>query len=160
MDVSGPFSYRELPRRESWFAATSLFYQDSELLDGICPSKRLGWEFEGLYPYTVATGLDAAANEVHVGHVEGWLANWSSPLVVRDRGRGSVTALTFPVGNAYGDNPVATHLKSEAGSSQFGGVERHRLFGCSQLRPVRAHTPAIKGLGRGGRRLSARARRW
>ncbi|QLH80013.1 beta galactosidase jelly roll domain-containing protein [Halosimplex rubrum] len=110
MNTNAPFSYHDIPRRESWLETTSLFYQDSDLLAGICEPTRLGWEFEDLYPYAVATDLDRSVDRVHVGYVEGWLTNWSSPLVVRGYGNGSMAALTFRVGDAYGDHPVATLL--------------------------------------------------
>lgn len=42
--------------------------------------------------------------------MEGWPANWGSPLVVRELGNGSMTSLAFRVREAYGDHPVATLL--------------------------------------------------
>ncbi|ESP89759.1 beta-galactosidase [Candidatus Halobonum tyrrellensis G22] len=111
MTGGGPFVYRSLPKEASWLGATSFFYQNSPLLAGVCDGPRLGWEFEGLYPYAVATDLDSATDDVHVGCVEGWLANPGSPLVVRSRdGGGPFVALTFRVQNAYGSHPIATLL--------------------------------------------------
>jgi len=110
MHAGGPFSYRAIPRTESWNVVATFFYQDSALLEGVCQNRHLGWEFDGIYPYSVATDLDRSVDRVHVGYVEGWLANWGSPLVVRGYGKGSVSALTFRVGDAYGRHPVATLL--------------------------------------------------
>ena len=108
MAPGGPFAFHDVPERESWVGAASFFYQDSPLFEGVS-GRRLGWELEGMYPSAVATDL-GDADEVHAGYVEGWLANWSSPLVTRPVGDGTVTALTFDVPAAYGDQPVATLL--------------------------------------------------
>lgn len=104
----GPFAYHRVPERESWIEAASFLYQHSRLLADLCDSPRLGWAFEGLYPFTVATDLDPDEDEIHAGYVEGWLGNWGSPLVTRAYGRGSVTALTFRVRDRYADHPAAT----------------------------------------------------
>ena len=106
----GPFSYRGVPEQESWVGAASFFYQDSPLFAGLSTSRRLGWELDGVYPYAVASDVDADADEIHAGYLEGWLANWGSPLVVRDYDAGSVAALTFRVRETYGTQPVATAL--------------------------------------------------
>jgi hypothetical protein len=110
MVAGGPFSYRRVPEEESWVGVASFFYQDSPLLSDLCDGARLGWAFEGLYPHAVATDLDPSVDRVHAGYVEGWLANWGSPLVVCGQGAGSVTSCTFRVRDAYGTNPVATLL--------------------------------------------------
>lgn len=110
MTNGGPFTYRAVPQTESWNVVASFYYQDSALLEDICGARRLGWEFEGIYPNSVATNLDASIDRVHVGYVEGWLANWGSPLVVRGYGRGSITALTIRACESYGRHPVATLL--------------------------------------------------
>ncbi|WP_382281433.1 sugar-binding domain-containing protein [Halostagnicola sp. GCM10023243] len=110
MRTGGPFTYRSLPRAESWNLVAGFYYRDSALLEDICPNRHLGWEFDGLYPYAVATDLNPSVDRVHVGYVEGWLANWSSPFVVRGYGSGSITALTFRVCDRYGRHPVATVL--------------------------------------------------
>jgi hypothetical protein len=110
MRSGGPFTYRALPRAESWNVVAGFYYQDSTLLEDLCPDQHLGWEFEGLYPYAVATDLNPSIDRVHVGYVEGWLANWSSPFVVRGYGSGSMTALTFRIDDQYGHHPVATVL--------------------------------------------------
>ena|GEM_PF-2579785 len=57
-----------------------------------------------------ATGDLDGSDDLHAGSVEGWLANWSSPLVVRDRGDGKLCGCTFRVTDAYGDHPTATAL--------------------------------------------------
>lgn len=108
MRSDGPFTYHVLPESESWIGAASFFYQDSPLFDGLCAGHRLGWELEELYPYAVATDLDPDADEIHAGYVEGWLANWGSPLVVRDHDRGKISALSLQIPLKYGVNPVAT----------------------------------------------------
>ncbi|MEF8824824.1 MAG: sugar-binding domain-containing protein [Halapricum sp.] len=108
MSAGGPFDFYQVPERESWVGAASFFYQDSPLFAGIS-DRQLGWELEDMYPSAVATGL-AADDDIHAGYVEGWLANWSSPLVTRPVGDGTVTALAFDVPGEYGDQPVATLL--------------------------------------------------
>ncbi|WP_306060578.1 glycoside hydrolase family 2 protein [Natronococcus wangiae] len=108
MRTGGPFTYRSLPRSESWNLVAGFYYQDSTLLDDLCSDRHLGWEFDGLYPYAVATDLNPSIDRVHVGYVEGWIANWSSPFVVRGHGSGSMTALTLRIGERYGRHPVAT----------------------------------------------------
>ncbi|XVH33100.1 glycoside hydrolase family 2 protein (plasmid) [Haloferacaceae archaeon DSL9] len=110
MISGGPFSYRDIPRTENWNVVASFLYQDSPLLDDLCSNRRIGWEFDRCYPFAVATNLNPSIDTVHVGYIEGWLANWSSPLVIRGYGQGTITAFTFPVGKAYGDHPVATLL--------------------------------------------------
>lgn len=75
------FEYRELTPGENWNLATSTYAQASPILSDIAADDRLGWGFEGLYPYAVTTDLDADADDVHVGYIEGWMANWGSPLV-------------------------------------------------------------------------------
>jgi hypothetical protein len=103
------FEYRNLPTADSWNLVASLLYGDSDLLAGLTTDERVGWAFEGLFPYDLVADLEAD-DEVHAGSVEGWVANWSSPLVVRDRGDGRLCACTFRVGDAYGEHPTATAL--------------------------------------------------
>jgi hypothetical protein len=103
------FEYRNLPDGESWNLVASLLYQDSDLFDGLATDARVGWAFENLFPYDLADGL-SETDELHAGSVEGWVANWSSPLVVRDHGDGRLCACTFRVTDAYGDHPTATAL--------------------------------------------------
>lgn len=103
------FTYRSLPAAESWNLVASLMYQNSDLVNDLCPSARVGWAFEGIFPHEMATNL-TADDVVHVGSVEGWIANWSSPLVVRDRGEGQVCSCTFRVTATYGKHPTATLL--------------------------------------------------
>ncbi|WP_101295578.1 glycoside hydrolase family 2 protein [Halegenticoccus soli] len=109
MEPTDAVEYRELPETESWNLVASLFYHDSELLDGISVDRRPGWAFEGLYPYEVATGF-GGDESIEVGYVEGWLANWSSPLVRADVGDGPLRICTFRVTERYGDQPVGTLL--------------------------------------------------
>jgi len=103
------FDYRNLPASESWNLVAALLYHDEELLADICPGRRVGWAFEDLFPYDLAADLDDA-DDVLVGSVEGWLANWGSPLVVSPLGDGHVCRCTFRVTEAYGDHPTATTL--------------------------------------------------
>lgn len=110
MASGGPFTYRSIPRTESWNVVASFFYQDTPLLDGLCQDRGLGWAFEGVYPYAVATDLDPSVDRTHASYIEGWLAEWGSPLVVRGYGQGSITALTFRVGTSYGNHPGVTVL--------------------------------------------------
>ncbi|WP_459191505.1 glycoside hydrolase family 2 protein [Halosimplex sp. J119] len=107
---SDAFDYRNLPAGESWNLVSSLLYQDSDLLGDLCTDARVGWAFEDLFPHDLIEGLDASADEIHVGSVEGWIANWGSPLVVRDRGDGRLCGCTFRVTDRYGDHPTATAL--------------------------------------------------
>lgn len=108
MYATGPFRYHSVPERESWVGAASFFYQDSPLFDDVATDSRLGWELAGAYPGAVATGLDMGIDTVHVGYVEGWLANWGSPLVTRPAGSGSITAFTFDLSGNYGNHPTMT----------------------------------------------------
>ena len=102
-------SYRNLPAAESWNLVASLLYQDSELVSDLCSDARVGWAFNDLFPYDLVDDV-GEGDEVHVGSVEGWIANWGSPLVVRPRGDGAVCHCTFRVTDAYGDHPTATLL--------------------------------------------------
>lgn len=108
MTGGGPFDYHRVPERESWIEAAGFLYSGSPLLEDLCVDRRLGWAFEGLYPFAVATGLDPDSDVIHAGYVQGWLANWGSPLVTRSFGDGSITALTFRLRDDYADHPVAT----------------------------------------------------
>jgi len=101
--------YRNLPTAESWNLVASLLYQDSDLFAGLATDERVGWAFEDIFPYDLVTDLDGS-DDVLAGSVEGWLANWSSPLVVRDRGDGRLCHCTFRVTDAYGEHPTATAL--------------------------------------------------
>ncbi|WP_415380130.1 sugar-binding domain-containing protein [Halosimplex sp. TS25] len=110
MAESDAFDYRNLPAGESWNLVSSLLYQDSDLLGDLCSDARVGWAFEDLFPHDLVEDLDASADEIHVGSVEGWIANWGSPLVVRDRGDGRLCSCTFRVTDRYGEHPTATAL--------------------------------------------------
>ncbi|WP_436926178.1 glycoside hydrolase family 2 protein [Halosimplex amylolyticum] len=110
MTESDAFDYRSLPAGESWNLVSSLLYQDSDLLADLCADARVGWAFEDLFPHDLAEDLDESTDEIHVGSVEGWIANWGSPLVVRDRGDGRVCSCTFRVTDRYGEHPTATAL--------------------------------------------------
>lgn len=101
--------YRNLPTGESWNLATSLLYQDSPLINDLCVDSRIGWGFEELFPYDLVNDVDQE-NEVHVGLVEGWLANWGSPLIVSEHGEGTICQCTFRVTANYGTHPTATTL--------------------------------------------------
>jgi hypothetical protein len=107
--VTDDFEYRNLPAADSWNLVASLLYQDSELFAGLATDARVGWAFEDVFPYDLVTDLDPS-DDLHAGSVEGWLANWSSPLVVRDRGEGRICSCTFRVTDAYGEHPTATAL--------------------------------------------------
>jgi hypothetical protein len=102
--------YRNLPAAESWNLVASLLYQDSDLVADLCSDERIGWAFEDLFPHDLAVDLDKADDEIHVGSVEGWLANWGSPLFVREYGDGRLCSCTFRVTDAYGNHPTATAL--------------------------------------------------
>ncbi|EMA59583.1 glycoside hydrolase family 2 protein [Halorubrum lipolyticum] len=104
------FEYRELPRGENWNLCSSLFAHDSPLISDLTGSKRLDWAFEGIYPNALVTGLDTDRDDIHVEYVEGWIANWGSPLLTRSVGDGRVCVTTFPLGQAYGEQPVGTAL--------------------------------------------------
>ncbi len=110
MHSGGPFNYRSFPRTESWNITAGFYYQDSPLLADICSDRTLGWELEGCYPHVVGTKLNPSVDRVHIGYVEGWIANWASPLVIRGYGKGSMTALTLRVTHQYGRHPVGTLL--------------------------------------------------
>ena len=104
------FSYHELPPGENWNLASAMYAQDSPFLADLTGGKRLGWAFEGIFPNAVATDLHRDSDEVHVGYIEGWMANWGSPLAFRRIGDGTACTCTFPLGGAYGDHAVATVL--------------------------------------------------
>ncbi|WP_136601598.1 glycoside hydrolase family 2 protein [Salinigranum halophilum] len=104
------FSYHELPPGENWNLASAMYAQNSPLLEDLTGEKRLGWAFEGIFPNAVATDLHRDSDEVHVGYIEGWMANWGSPLAFRRLGDGTVCTCTFPLGTQYGDHAVATVL--------------------------------------------------
>ncbi|MFC7197265.1 hypothetical protein ACFQL4_25850 [Halosimplex aquaticum] len=109
MAESDAVDYRSLPAGESWNLVSSLLYQDSDLLADLCTDARVGWAFEDLFPYDLVEDLDPAADEIHVGSVEGWIANWGA-LVVRGRGDGRLCHCTFRVTDRYGEQPTATAL--------------------------------------------------
>ncbi|WP_318569038.1 glycoside hydrolase family 2 protein [Salinigranum marinum] len=104
------FSYHELPPGENWNLASAMYAQDSPFLADLTDGKRLGWAFEGIFPNAVATDLHRDTDEVHVGYIEGWMANWGSPLAFRRIGDGTTCTCTFPLGTNYGDHAVATVL--------------------------------------------------
>ena len=103
------FGYTPLSDGESWNLVSSLFAHDSPLLDGLGGDHRPDWAFEGLYPTAVASDL-TPDDAVHVDYVEGWIANWASPLVTRDHGDGRVCSCTFRLTDQYGEHPTATAL--------------------------------------------------
>jgi hypothetical protein len=102
------FEYYQIPSGESWAAAASFLYQESPLFEGLTGGHRLGWSFEGLFPDCAATSLDPSEDTIHLGYVEGWLGNWSSPVVTRPYINGSVTACTLKLRDTYADHPTAT----------------------------------------------------
>ncbi|MFC5367131.1 glycoside hydrolase family 2 protein [Salinirubrum litoreum] len=104
------FSYHELPPGENWNLASAMYAQDSPFLADLADGKRLGWGFEGIFPNAVATGLDRDSDEIHVGYIEGWMANWGSPLAFRQIDDGTVCSCTFPLGDQYGEHAVGTVL--------------------------------------------------
>ena len=106
---AGPFEFRQLPRNNSWSSTASLFYHDSPLLDGLAAGRRLGWSFDGHYPYAVVTDLHDD-DQVHVGYLKGWFADDGSPLVTRPHGDGVITACTLRILDAPEDDPLATVL--------------------------------------------------
>ena len=110
MSSNDVFEYRNLPAGESWNLVASLLYHDGDLVGDLCLDAPVGWAFEGLFPHDLAVGLDRETDEVHVGSVEGWVANWGSPLVVREYGRGRVCSCSFRVTGTYGEHPTATAL--------------------------------------------------
>ena len=104
------FEYRELPQGEDWNLCSALFTHDSQLIADLTGSKRLDWAFEDIYPNALVEALDAERDEVHVEYVQGWIANWASPLLTRSVGDGEVCVTTFPLGQAHGEHPVGTEL--------------------------------------------------
>jgi hypothetical protein len=109
MADTAAFEFRELPAGESWNLVASLCYQDSDLFDGLTTDARVGWAFEDLFAYDLVAD-PGPEDDLHAGSVEGWVADWASPLVVRERGDGSLCACTFRVTDAYGEHPTATAL--------------------------------------------------
>ncbi len=103
------FEYTPLSEGESWNLVSSLFAHDSPLLEGLGGDHRPDWAFEGLYPTAVASDL-SPGDMVHVDYVEGWIANWASPLVTRGHGDGRVCSCTFRLTDQYGEHPTATAL--------------------------------------------------
>jgi hypothetical protein len=87
-----------------------MYAHDSPFLADLTGGKRLGWAFEGIFPNAVATDLHRDADEIHVGYIEGWMANWGSPLAFRRIGDGTACTCTFPIGREYGEHAVATVL--------------------------------------------------
>jgi hypothetical protein len=104
------FSYHELPPGENWNLASAMYAHDSPFLADLTGGKRLGWAFEGIFPNAVATDLHRDSDEIHVGYIEGWMANWGSPLAFRRIGDGTACTCTFPIGREYGEHAVATVL--------------------------------------------------
>jgi len=104
------FEYRELPQGEDWNLCSALYTHDSPLISDLTGSKRLDWAFEDIYPNALVEDLDAERDEIHVEYVQGWIANWASPLVTRSVGDGQVCVTTFPLGQAHGEHPVGTVL--------------------------------------------------
>lgn len=104
------FEYRELPQGEDWNLCSALYTHDSPLISDLTGSKRLDWAFEDIYPNALVEDLDAERDEIHVEYVQGWIANWASPLVTRAVGDGQVCVTTFPLGQAHGEHPVGTVL--------------------------------------------------
>jgi len=104
------FEYRELPKGEDWNLCSALYAHDSPLISDLTGSKRLDWAFEGIYPNALVEDLDAERDDIHVEYVQGWIANWGSPLLTRSVGDGQVCAMTFPLGQAHGEHPVGTVL--------------------------------------------------
>lgn len=98
------FEYRDLPEEESWNLVACLFYRDDEALAPLV-DEILGWELEGLYPYDVVADV-TREDDVRIGYVEGWIANWSAAAVTRKVGEGSATAFTFRVAGAGRGQPV------------------------------------------------------
>jgi hypothetical protein len=98
------FEYRDLPKTESWNLVACLFYVHdgpvSPYVDTV-PD----WDLEGLYPDDVVSGIDNA--DVHVGCVEGWLANWAAAVCTREVGSGSVTTCT-PQLTGASKQPIGT----------------------------------------------------
>ncbi|WP_207592331.1 sugar-binding domain-containing protein [Halomontanus rarus] len=99
------FDYRDLPEKESWNLVACLFYRDSDVLEEYVDTVP-GWELEGLYPYDVVADVDRDRDDVHVGYVEGWLANWSAAVCTRAFGDGRVAACTFRLTGDDTENPV------------------------------------------------------
>lgn len=104
------FEYRELPRGEDWNLCSALYTHDSPLIEDLTGSKRLDWAFEGIYPNALVTDLDTEHDDIHVEYVQGWIANWGSPLLTRSVGDGQVCVTTFPLGQSHGEHPVGTVL--------------------------------------------------
>ena len=104
------FEYRELPRGEDWNLCSALYTHDSPLITDLTGSKRLDWAFEGIYPNALVEDLDTDHDDIHVEYVQGWIANWGSPLLTRSVGDGQVCVTTFQLGEAHGEHPVGTVL--------------------------------------------------
>ena len=104
------FEYRKLPRGEDWNLCSALYTHDSPLISDLTGSKRLDWAFEGIYPNALVEDLDTERDDIHVEYVQGWIANWGSPLVTRSVGDGQVCVTTFPLGQSHGEHPVGTVL--------------------------------------------------
>jgi len=104
------FEYRELPQGEDWNLCSALYTHNSPLISDLTGSKRLDWAFEDIYPNALVEDLDADRDDIHVEYVQGWIANWASPLVTRTVGDGQVCVTTFQLGEAHGEHPVGTVL--------------------------------------------------
>ncbi len=107
MADDGPLEFRDLARTDGRASTASFFYQDSPLLAGLSPETRLGWEFEGAYPYAVVADPEEE-DVVHAGHVRGWLADWGGSLIERPVGDGRLVACAFR--GEVGSHPVVTAL--------------------------------------------------
>jgi hypothetical protein len=96
--------YEELPREYGWTHAASMLFATGDL--GVPGGARLGWEFENAYPLDAVA--DPAPENALVGSVTAWVRQFQSPLVVRERGAGTLAVSTFR--GRPGEHPTVSLL--------------------------------------------------
>lgn len=124
----GQFTFRELPKGESWPRASSFNFVNPKFFPGVPLHPEMGWEVDNLIPDYVVPFSDykkpgsrrtinmfgspslALSSKIISGYFQGWIGQAGGSMMVQRYGKGTITMTTWKLKENYGTHPIATQV--------------------------------------------------
>jgi len=128
IEEKGQFTFRELPKGESWPRASSFNFVNEKFFPGIPLNPEMGWEVDRLIPDYVVPVSDykkssgrrtihmfgssslAQSSKIISGYFQGWIGQMGVSMMVQRYGKGTITLTTWKLNENYGNHPIATQV--------------------------------------------------
>lgn len=128
IEEKGQFTFRELPKGESWPRASSFNFVNPKFFPGIPLNPEMGWEVDRMIPDYVVPVCDykktgsrrtinmfgspglALSSKIISGYFQGWVGQVGGSMMVQRYGKGTITMTTWKLNENYGKHPIATQV--------------------------------------------------